>query len=206
MSILVFFYSPNDSTKEEEIIRKILPSQWEENDIHLINILNYDTNKILERYDGTTKIIITFGKLARKTIMNAQSSYDKLIDFPTAIEISKTYSAKQKLDLMQQMKELVEENKETSSHVNIRDNSSIDLSILDEVGNKEKVLAALLLKDKENKKYIAHLPNKTIIEISEKKEIKGSIHMTLENLFTLYMMKDVLGASIVEIKKGGDNG
>lgn len=206
MSILVFFYSPNNNTKEEEIIRKILPSQWEENDIHVVNIINYDANKTLEKYNGTTKNIITFGKLARKAVMNAQSSHDKLIELPTAIEISKGYSAQQKLDLIQQMKELVKENKETSSHINIRDNSSIDLSIIDEVGNKEKILAALLLKDKENKKYIAHLPNKTIIEVSERKEIKGSIHMTLEDLFTLYLMKDILGASIVEIKKGGDNG
>ena len=135
--MIVLFYSPNH--KEEEIIRKIIPTEWEENNINVFNILNFDAKKIIERYKKSNTTVITFGKIARKSLVN---NIEDLLELPTALEIEKKYTAKQKIDLMQKIKELLEREKELSSFTNIKE---IDTSILEGI-DKEKIFAAVLSK------------------------------------------------------------
>ncbi len=190
------------SQEEEEKTRKILlAASIDEEDWKLFNITSYDPVKVVEGIQGIRNVI-TFGRLARKGINGIVDKIDNLLELGTASDLGR-YTTDKKKEVIEKIKVFSEKEKELKEYTNI---GNIEIRTEGLELNKEKVVALIAEKQKD-KKYIAYLKDKTIIEISEKKELKESIHMTIEDLFTLLVMKDVLGATIVEIRrnKGEEN-
>lgn len=197
--VIVFYHS--FAGKEEEKIKKILSASVENSETYkLLNIVNFNPEKVLE--EEKIKNIISFGKLAKKSLRN--SRIDSLLEFPTAEEVSR-FTKEKKLKIVEDINSFFQKDKELQGFSNLEElssgNTKINTEELSRVG-RERILREISEKNKD-KKYVAYLSDKkTIIEISEKKEISGSIHMTIEDLFALLVIKDVLGATTVEIKKG----